>query len=102
MFFTQTASHVKDRHELLQGAIGVFPEEVQAYEKISMLSWVLPLIASIGYLVDTILVVVYMKLAHPWKDILFGQVTETEEAKSIESTDIHNRQPEIQVRFPHI
>ena len=101
-FFPQTASHVKARHELLEKAIGVFPEEVQAYEKISMLSWVLPLIASIGYLVDTILVVVYMKLAHPWKDILFGQMKETEEAKPIESAELQDTQPEIQVRFRHL
>ena len=75
---------------------------MQAYEKISMLSWVLPLIVIIGSLVDTILVVVYMKLAHPWKDILFGQMKETEEAKPIESTDIQDTQLEIQVRFPHL
>ena len=67
-----------------------------------MLSWVLPLIVIIGSLVDTILVVVYMKLAHPWKDILFGQMKETEEAKPIESTDIQDTQLEIQVRFPHL
>ena len=67
-----------------------------------MLSWVLPLIVIIGSLVDTILVVVYMKLAHPWKDILFGQMKETEEAKPIESTDIQDMQLEIQVRFPHL
>ena len=99
MFFPQTASHIKARHELLEKAIGVFPEEVQAYERISMLSWTLPLIAIIGSLVDTILVVVYMRLAHPWKDILFGQMKETEEAKSTESTDIQDMQSKIQVRF---
>ena len=96
VFFPQTASHVKERHKLLEGAIGVFPEEVQAYEKISMLSWVLPLIATIGSLVDTILVMVYMKLAHPWKDILFGQM---KEIQPIESQDIQDMQSEIQVRF---
>ena len=63
---------------------------------ISMLSWVLPLIATIGSLVDTILVMVYMKLAHPWKDILFGQM---KEIQPIESQDIQDMQSEIQVRF---
>ena len=99
MFFTQTASHIKARHELLEGAIGVFPEEKQAYEKISILSWLLPLIAIIGALVDTILVVVFMKFAHPWKDILFGQLKETKEAQKIESTYIQEEQSKIQVRF---
>ena len=98
-FFSQTASHVKARHQLLEGAIGVFPEEKQAYERISMLSWILPLIVIIGSLVDTIFVVVYMRFAHPWKDILFGQMNETEEAQSIESTDIPDTQSKIQVRF---
>ena len=64
-----------------------------------MLSWILPLIVIIGSLVDTLLVVVFMRLAHPWKDILFGQMKNTEEAQSesIESTD--DMQSKIQVRF---
>ena len=75
---------------LLQKAIGVFPEEEQAYEKISMLSWLLPLTAIIGSLVDAILVVVFMKLAHPWKDILFGQM-DPEETQLIEPTDMQSK-----------
>ena len=98
-FFSQTASHVKARHELLEGAIGVFPEEKQAYEKILMLSWILPLTAIIGSLMDTILVVVFMKLAHPWKDILFGQMEQTEKTQPIESTDIQDMQSSNQVIF---
>ena len=83
---------------LLQKAIGVFPEEEQAYEKISMLSWLLPLSAIIGSLIDTILVVVFMKLAHPWKDILFGQMEQTEETQPIE-LDIQDVQSKNQVIF---
>ena len=98
-FFPQTASHVKARHELLQGAIGVFPEEKQAHETLSILSWILPLIAIIGSFVDIILVVVFMQIAHPWKDILFGQIKELEEAQPMESTDIHDTQSKVQVRF---
>ena len=99
LFFPQTASRVKARHMLLQKAIGVFPEEEQAYEKISMLSWLLPLTAIIGSLMDTILVVVFMKLAHPWKDILFGQMEQTEKTQPIESTDIQDMQSSNQVIF---
>ena len=77
----------------------MFPEEEQAYDRISMLSWLLPLAAIIGSLIDTILVVVFMKLAHPWKDILFGQLKETKEAQTIESTDIQEEQSKIQVIF---
>ena len=83
---------------LLQKAIGVFPEEKQAYEKISMLSWLLPLTAIIGSFMDTILVVVFMKLAHPWKDILFGQMEQTEETQPIE-LDIQDVQSKNQVIF---
>ena len=48
---------------------------------------------------DTILVVVFMRLVHPWKDILFGQMKETEEVHPIESQDIQDTQSQIQVRF---
>ena len=98
LFFPQTASRVKARHMLLQKAIGVFPEEEQAYEKISMLSWLLPLTAIIGSLIDTILVGVFMKLAHPWKEILFGQMEQTEETQPIE-LDIQEVQSNNQVIF---
>ena len=70
----------------------MFPEEEKAYEKISMLSWLLPLTAIIGSLMDTILVVIFMKLAHPWKDILFGQMEQTEETQ-IEIDDAEHHDP---------
>jgi hydrogenase-4 membrane subunit HyfE len=98
-YFLQTATNVTARHELLKKVIGVFPEEEKAYETICLLSWILPLIAIIGSLLDTILVVVFMKLAHPWKDILFGQIKKAEEAQSIEEADIQDTQSRIQVRF---
>ena len=75
----------------------MFSQEEQAYEKISMLSWILPLIIMIGALTDTILVVIYMKLAHPWQDILFSHMKMTEEAQPFESD---TQDAQIQVRFP--
>ena len=99
LFSPQSASRVKARHMLLQKAIGVFPEEEQAYEKISMLSWLLPLTAVIGSLMDTVLVVVFMKMAHPWKDILFGQMEQREGTQPIKSTDIQDTKSKIQVKF---
>ena len=47
---------------------------------------------------DTILVVVFMKLAHPWKDILFGQMEQTDETQPIE-LDIQDVQSKNQVIF---
>ena len=62
---------MKARHELLEAAIGVFPEEDQAYLLVTTLSWILPLAIIIASVVDMLLVVIYMRFAHPWKGILF-------------------------------
>ena len=47
---------------------------------------------------DTMLVVVFMKLAHPWKDILFGQMEQTEDTQPI-GLDIQDMQSKNQVKF---
>ena len=59
------------RHTLVKGAIGVFPEEEYAYWLVNTLSWSLPLMIVLGAIVDVLLVYIYMRIAHPWKDILF-------------------------------
>ena len=56
---------------LVKGAIGVFPEEEYAYWMLNKLSWVLPLAIVSGAIIDAFLVYIYMRFAHPWKDILF-------------------------------
>ena len=56
---------------LVKGAIGVFPEEEYAYWMVNKLSWVLPLTIVSGAIIDAFLVYIYMRFAHPWKDILF-------------------------------
>ena len=38
------------------------------------LSWILPITILISSLVDTILVVIYMKFLHPWRDILSSEL----------------------------
>ena len=68
--FQITAANIKARHELLEGAIGVLPEEEIAYKWVNQLSWILPIVVIIGALLDMLLVYVYMKFAHPWKYIL--------------------------------
>ena len=68
--FQITAANIKARHELLEGAIGVLPEEEIAYKWVNQLSWILPVVVIIGALLDLLLVYVYMKFAHPWKNIL--------------------------------
>ena len=72
-FSLKTANNIKARHELLEGAIGTFQEEDDAYAMVTTLSWILPTTVIVSAMLDTLLVWIYMKLAHPWKDILFGQ-----------------------------
>ena len=62
---------MNSRHTLVKGAIGVFPEEEYAYWMLNKLSWVLPLTIVSGAIIDAFLVYIYMRFAHPWKDILF-------------------------------
>ena len=59
------------RHKLVKGAIGGFPEEEYAYWLVNTLSWILPLMIGFGAIVDVLLIYIYMRFAHPWKDILF-------------------------------
>ena len=70
-FLIITAYNVNVRHMLVKGAIGVFPEEEYAYWMVNKLSWVLPLTIVSGAVIDAFLVYIYMRFAHPWKDILF-------------------------------
>ena len=67
------------RHELLQGAIGTFPEEDYAYWLVTTLMWALPLTTLLASVVDVGLIFTYMKKAHPWKGLLTDE--EAEEAK---------------------
>ena len=73
---------MRARHELLQGAIGTFPEEDDAYWLVITFSWVLPLTIFTAALVDVGFVFVYMYKAHPWIDI-FVDKEEKEREKLI-------------------
>ena len=67
---------MKARHKLLLEAIGgVFDEEEYAYLQITKFSWILPTIIICGGVIDLLLIVFYMKFAHPLKDILVGENT---------------------------
>ena len=69
------------RHNLLEGAIGTFEEEKQAYWIVTLLMWLLPTIVVAGAAIDAIFVIVYMKYAHPWKGILADEKTGPETSK---------------------
>ena len=90
------------RHKLVQGAIGVFPEEEYAYWLVNMLSWILPLVIVLGAIVDVFLVYIYMRFSHPWKDILYykdktSKMEESEIVDQIRKTEKREEEvaPEI-------
>ena len=82
---------MKARHELLEAAIGVFPEEDQAYLLVTTLSWIFPLVIIVASVVDMLLVIIYMRFAHPWKGILFyKEVIENEEEEFVVKEEDEN------------
>ena len=90
------------RHMLVKGAIGVFPEEEYAYWMVNKLSWVLPLTIVSGAIIDAFLVYIYMRFAHPWKDILYykdktSKMEESEIVDQIRKTEKREEEvaPEI-------
>ena len=74
-----------ERHTLIKGAIGVFPEEEYAFGLVGNLTCSLPVMIIFGGIVDGFLVYIYMRFAHPWKDILFGEMKKTKGVKPMES-----------------
>ena len=68
---------MRARHKLLQGSIETFREEEDACFMVSTLMWVLPLIVVIFALVDVGFVFLYMKKAHPRKDLLIDEVSKS-------------------------
>ena len=70
------------RHNLLEGAIGTFKEEKEAYHIVTLLSWLLPTIVATGALLDIFFVFIYMTFAHPWIEILSEESQPKEEVVS--------------------
>ena len=65
---------MKERHELLLQTLGgSFDEEEHAYRLVSKISWILPINVVCGGVFDMIVIFSYMRFAHPWKDILYGE-----------------------------
>ena len=67
------ASKVKERHEILLDTIGVFPQETEAFDRLTLLSWLLPAIVGTATLVDLLLILLYLYILHPWR-VIFHQV----------------------------
>ena len=84
---------------LVKGAIGVFPEEEHAYWLVNKLSWILPLTIVLGAIFDVLLVYVYMRFAHPWKDILFykDETSKMEENEIVNQSEVTEKGEEEEV-----
>ena len=80
------------RHELLQGSIGTFSEEDDAYTLVTTLIWVMPLVIFLAALVDVGFVYLYMMKAHPWIGILANE--EEEKEKNEEREDLNEERNE--------
>ena len=72
---------------MLLGTIGTFPEEDQAFQFVTKLSWAIPLTLLIGSILDAFFVVIFMKFAHPWKGIL-EEIVETEVSPNVEPQEV--------------
>ena len=56
--------------------IGVFQEETDAYELITKLSWVIPILLTIFSLLELVMVYIYQKYLHPWRCIFAEELLE--------------------------
>ena len=62
-----------ERHLLLRENIGTFAKEDEAYDLLTKLRWLLPILVISFAVVDLFLAVVYLKWLHPWRVILLQQ-----------------------------
>ena len=61
---------IRERHHTIEPAIGVFTEETETYNLVSLLMLLLPIAVSLGSLLDIGIFYVYNKMCHPWSAIL--------------------------------
>ena len=80
---------------LVKEAIGVFPEEEHALWLVNYLSWILPLTMVLGAIVDVVLVYIYMRFAHPWKDIILFHKDKKSKTEENESEVTKEREEEV-------
>ena len=57
---------IRARHELIEPAIGVLPQEMEAYNLVTLLMWSLPLAITLLSLLDLGLIFLYQKKFHFW------------------------------------
>ena len=91
---------MKGRHELLLETLGeVFDEEEHANKMVTELSWMLPTIVLCGGLLDLLFIGFYMRFAHPWKDIVFGDKVSKEDKDDISFDVMGNHEERIDSKY---
>eukprot|EP00092_Neocalanus_flemingeri_P080309 GFUD01100156.1.p1 GENE.GFUD01100156.1~~GFUD01100156.1.p1 ORF type:complete len:1047 (+),score=211.36 GFUD01100156.1:131-3271(+) len=81
-----TGLNVIARHHLIQPAIGVFPEEAEAYNRVILLMWLLPSVVTVGAVLDMVLFRLYNTRFHPWS-VIIADEEETPSAEAEEESD---------------
>ena len=61
---------MREKHLTLWNNIGTFAEEDEAFDLLTRLTWLLPIIIVTSAAFDLVLAIVYLKWLHPWKIIL--------------------------------
>ena len=70
-FIIFSANSIQTRHQLLlDNNIGVFTEEIEAYEQVCFLRWFIPVFVTLAWIVDCLLILLFHFCFHPWLDIL--------------------------------
>jgi hypothetical protein len=61
---------IRARHSTLLPAIGTFAQEKLAEQRVTLFSWLAPMLLLLVTGLDLLLVWIYSRFAHPWADIL--------------------------------
>ena len=65
-----TAHSVGARHLAIKPVIGTFEEEDEAFDKMMLLTWLMPLLVAVATTIDGVLMAMMMTVLHPWRRIL--------------------------------
>ena len=65
-----TAHSVGARHLAIKPVIGTFEKEDEAFDKMMLLTWLMPLLVAVATTIDGVLMAMMMTVLHPWRRIL--------------------------------
>ena len=65
-----SAKKIEDRHQVLLDTIGTFHDENQSFQFVQLWKWLFPLLITLFWLLDMVLIITFHTLIHPWADII--------------------------------